>query len=93
MLFNCISGLVGALAYPSISVLTSQWAPVNERSILCSIANLGSPLGLTFGALFTGQIVDSSLGWRSVYYIYGSVAIVWFIIFFTYFYYILFLCY
>lgn len=64
----------------------ARWAPVNERTILVSIAYAGSPLGMALGQPICGYICDSKWGWRGVYYVIFVINLIWYIWFYFYVY-------
>ncbi|KAJ3654692.1 hypothetical protein Zmor_013865 [Zophobas morio] len=76
-----IQGLNQGFLYPSTHVLISQWTPLSERTRVSSMVYSGSSLGIVISMILSGAIADSSLGWPSVFYIYGSAGIIWGIIF------------
>ena len=64
-----------------MSSLWAFWAPPAERSRLVGVANAGSQIGnviaLPLGGFLCVYGFDG--GWGSIFYVFGSVGIVWFI--------------
>lgn len=86
ILFICrfVTGLAHGAFWPAISSLWSQWAPAQERSMLCGIASSGSWIGniiaLPFGSFLCVSGFDS--GWPSIFYIFGVLSLIWSVGFF-----------
>ncbi|XP_030754140.1 putative inorganic phosphate cotransporter [Sitophilus oryzae] len=70
-------GFGQSFLYPSTHVMLGQWAPFEERSTLGNIAFSGVGMGSIFGSTATGYIAESWLGWPYVFYIMGSLGLVW----------------
>lgn len=60
-----------------------KWAPNSERSLFISIIWAGSMVGTALANVISGAINDS-LGWRSIYYIYGGFGTLWTILWLLY---------
>jgi len=73
-----ITGLFEAVSYPTVHSIISRWIPENERSTYVTFMWSGSFVGTIFSLLATPPIMNS-LGWRSVFYIFGSIGIFWWI--------------
>lgn len=84
-LFACLvrffQGLCLGVSFPSMHSLISQWAPINERSMLVSLIYSGSSMGLVTVEVASGYLSASSFlgGWPSMYFIIGCCGLVWFI--------------
>jgi ACS family hexuronate transporter-like MFS transporter len=61
---------------PAASKSISEWFPVKERSIAFGILNAGSGMGATLAPPFIAAII-LSLNWRWVFFITGTMGIVW----------------
>ena len=72
------------LTFTSQTSLWSRWAPVNERTILVGISQMACYLGTLACNALSGLIADQ-LGWQWIFYIYGITAVLWAIIWLTYF--------
>ncbi|XP_055470496.1 sodium-dependent phosphate transport protein 4 isoform X1 [Psammomys obesus] len=72
---RAIQGLTQGTGYGGQLALWQRWAPPNERGRLCSIALSGMILGI-FTVLLVGGIISNSLGWPFVFYIFGGIGVV-----------------
>jgi MFS family permease len=68
--------------WPAFAAFWSGWAPPNERSRLIGIANAGSQIGNVIALPLGGYLCINGLdgGWPSIFYLFGSVGAIWFII-------------
>ncbi|GFR78863.1 vesicular glutamate transporter 2.2, partial [Elysia marginata] len=59
-----------------------DWAPVWERSKLAAFTYAGAQLGTVFSLPISGYLCDSDIagGWPSVFYVFGAVGCVWFVV-------------
>jgi sugar phosphate permease len=74
--FRLLFGLGEAGAFPTATRALSHWLPASERGFAQGITHSGARLG----AAITPPIVVlliSTLGWRSVFYIFGLLGAVW----------------
>ncbi|CAH3152138.1 unnamed protein product [Pocillopora meandrina] len=80
ILVRILQGLVMGVTFPAMHAMWSSWAPPLERSKLCALAYSGIPFGGFLGMYLSGLLCASDLwgGWPSTFYIFGSVALVWF---------------
>uniref|UniRef100_A0A8C1QHV6 Solute carrier family 17 member 6a n=1 Tax=Cyprinus carpio TaxID=7962 RepID=A0A8C1QHV6_CYPCA len=72
-----LQGLVEGVTYPACHGIWSKWAPPLERSRLATTSFCGSYAGAVVAMPMAGILVQYS-GWSSVFYIYGSFGIVWY---------------
>lgn len=71
-----LMGLGEGTTFPALSNLLSQWIPLKERGCLGSFVFGGGQMGSIMGNFF-GGIIQSQTEWRWVYYIFGSVGLIW----------------
>lgn len=71
-----LEGLFEGVTYPSIHTVWSRWAPPLERSRLATLAFSGSYMGTVLAMPLSGVLADR-VGWQSVFYVTGSLALVW----------------
>ena len=62
---------------PAMNNILSKWVPVSERSRSLALVYSGMYLGSVIGLAFSPFLIDS-LGWSSVFYVFGSLGSVWF---------------
>uniref|UniRef100_A0A6Q2YPJ1 Major facilitator superfamily (MFS) profile domain-containing protein n=1 Tax=Esox lucius TaxID=8010 RepID=A0A6Q2YPJ1_ESOLU len=72
-----LQGLVEGVTYPACHGIWSKWAPPLERSRLATTSFCGSYAGAVIAMPLAGILVQYS-GWSSVFYLYGSFGIVWY---------------
>ncbi|XP_069700128.1 sialin [Periplaneta americana] len=76
MFLRCVEGIGGGFSFPAMHVMLSKWAPVEERTVLSSIAYAGAALGTVLSLLFAGLIAKWQ-SWEAVFYWMGGLAVVW----------------
>lgn len=79
-----IQGLAQGFLYPSAHNLMAKWAPLPERAKTLTYVYSGGPLGTVISNLVTGLISDSAAGWPITFYLYGSVSLVWCLLWFAF---------
>ncbi|XP_035386781.1 vesicular glutamate transporter 1 [Electrophorus electricus] len=73
-----LQGLVEGVTYPACHGIWAKWAPPLERSRLATTAFCGSYAGAVIAMPLAGVLVQYS-GWSSVFYVYGSFGICWYL--------------
>jgi sugar phosphate permease len=82
--FRLLFGLGEAGAFPTATRGLSHWLPASERGFAQGITHSGARLG----AAITPPIVVfliTTLGWRSVFYIFGLLGVVWAVYWYWYY--------
>jgi MFS transporter, ACS family, glucarate transporter len=71
-------------AFPTASVAIARWFPAIQRGRIQSVVWMGSRLG---GALapFLSIMLADAYGWRTVFYIFGSLGAIWAVYWFFWF--------
>uniref|UniRef100_A0A8C2SMT6 Vesicular glutamate transporter 1 n=1 Tax=Coturnix japonica TaxID=93934 RepID=A0A8C2SMT6_COTJA len=72
-----MQGLVEGVTYPACHGIWSKWAPPLERSRLATTAFCGSYAGAVIAMPLAGILVQYT-GWSSVFYVYGSFGLCWY---------------
>ncbi|KAM3654260.1 LOW QUALITY PROTEIN: vesicular glutamate transporter 1 [Ammospiza maritima maritima] len=72
-----MQGLVEGVTYPACHGIWSKWAPPLERSRLATTAFCGSYAGAVVAMPLAGVLVQYT-GWSSVFYVYGSFGVLWY---------------
>lgn len=72
-----LQGISAGATMPSIHRLAANWIPPNERSKFVT-AYMGSSIGAAITYPFCGLLI-SWFGWSSVFYITGTIGVIWFI--------------
>ncbi|KAM7026381.1 LOW QUALITY PROTEIN: vesicular glutamate transporter 1 [Acridotheres tristis] len=73
-----MQGLVEGVTYPACHGIWSKWAPPLERSRLATTAFCGSYAGAVVAMPLAGLLVQYT-GWSSVFYVYGSFGVFWYL--------------
>ena len=71
-------GVGEGVAMPAMNNLLSKWVPVKERSRSLALVYSGMYTGSVLGLGLSPQMINS-LGWPSVFYIFGVIGVAWFI--------------
>lgn len=66
--------------FPALNSLLAQWAPPLERSKLGSLVFGGAQFGTIVGNALSGVVLHATEDWRSVFYLFGGLGTLWFII-------------
>ncbi|XP_050502026.1 sialin-like isoform X1 [Diabrotica virgifera virgifera] len=74
-----IEGLCEGVTFPAVQEIWSQWAPPAEKSRLVSISISGGYFGAVV-AMPACSLIASSLGWEYIFYIFGAVGLLWYLI-------------
>ncbi|XP_031628445.1 putative inorganic phosphate cotransporter [Contarinia nasturtii] len=80
IVLRILMGLGEGTTFPALSVLLASWVPEKERSKLGSFVFGGGQIGTVAGNLLSGMIL-SSYSWPWVFYVFGVISIIWFLIF------------
>jgi len=78
MLLACraLMGLAEGACLPCIQQLLANWIPQAERSRAIAFVTTGLTVG-TVGSLYLAPAIVASLGWQSVFYIFGLSGLLW----------------
>lgn len=66
--------------FPALNAMLARWAPVSERGRMGSLVFGGAQIGNIAGTYVSGLVMKESGDWESVFYLFGSVGILWFIL-------------
>ncbi|KAK0095664.1 hypothetical protein PV326_007708 [Microctonus aethiopoides] len=67
--------------FPALNAMLAQWTPPEERSKIGSLVFAGALLGTVFTSSVSGVILHySTIGWPAVFYVFGSVGVLWFLV-------------
>ncbi|KAK9818150.1 hypothetical protein WJX72_007863 [[Myrmecia] bisecta] len=72
-------GVGEGVAMPSMNNLLSRWVPVGERSRSLALVYSGMYTGSVMGLALSPHLI-SWLGWPSVFYIFGSLGVGWYLL-------------
>jgi ACS family hexuronate transporter-like MFS transporter len=74
--FRFLLGMGEGGGFPGSGKAVAEWFPPRERSLAFGIFNAGSSVGAVIAPPLMALIV-STLGWRAVFFITGSIGFVW----------------
>ncbi|KAL6437430.1 hypothetical protein ACFW04_005133 [Cataglyphis niger] len=77
-------GLMQACMLPCVHTLLSKWAPPSERARLGTFAYAGAQFGTVITMPISGFLAASSIGWPSIFYLFGALTILWSTVFLYY---------
>ncbi|XP_077285026.1 putative inorganic phosphate cotransporter isoform X2 [Arctopsyche grandis] len=76
---RALEGLGEGTTFPALNALLAQWAPLEERGRIGSLVFGGAQIGNIAGTLFSGILLQNG-NWASVFYLFGGLGILWFIL-------------
>lgn len=76
LLARFMLGVGEGAAYPAAYNLIHGWMCVSERSRAVSMIMAAAAIGTVFALLVTGSIIER-FGWPSVFYLFGSIGLIW----------------
>ncbi|XP_011160846.1 putative inorganic phosphate cotransporter [Solenopsis invicta] len=80
IVLRILMGLGEGTTFPALNAMLAQWTPPEERSVIGSLVFAGAQLGTVFANAISGLILHS-YDWPAVFYVFGSIGVVWFIVF------------
>ncbi|XP_008215710.1 putative inorganic phosphate cotransporter isoform X1 [Nasonia vitripennis] len=81
IVLRVLMGLGEGTTFPALNAMLAQWTPPEERSKIGSLVFAGAQLGTVFATTLSGFILHhSTMGWPAVFYVFGSVGVLWFIV-------------
>ncbi|XP_055299422.1 sialin-like [Sitodiplosis mosellana] len=80
IVLRILMGLGEGTTFPALSVLLAAWVPEKERSKLGSFVFGGGQIGSVLSYFISGLLMQYFV-WNYVFYFWGIISIVWFIIF------------
>uniref|UniRef100_A0A0N4ZLK6 MFS domain-containing protein n=1 Tax=Parastrongyloides trichosuri TaxID=131310 RepID=A0A0N4ZLK6_PARTI len=77
IIVRAVLGFSQGVIMPTIHTLWSFWAPEKERSILVGITFAGLQVGNLVSISISSVLCESSLGWPSIFYLFGLLGFLW----------------
>ncbi|KAM6956689.1 sialin [Aplochiton taeniatus] len=74
-----LEGIGEGVTFPAMHAMWASWAPPMERSRLLTICYTGAQLGTVIALPLSGEICFY-LDWTYVFYVFGAVGLVWFVL-------------
>lgn len=84
LFFRFTFGAGEAGAFPNLSRAAFSWVPLNERGVYQGINFSGSRLGAAFALPLVAYLI-SIWGWRSIFYFFGLVGVLFAVVFYVFF--------
>uniref|UniRef100_A0A3B3XPW7 Sialin n=1 Tax=Poecilia mexicana TaxID=48701 RepID=A0A3B3XPW7_9TELE len=76
---RALEGVGEGVTFPAMYTMWASWAPPLERSRLLTISYIGAQLGTVVALPLSGEICFY-MGWPYVFYLFGAVGVVWFVL-------------
>ncbi|KAK9693158.1 Major Facilitator Superfamily [Popillia japonica] len=67
--------------YPALNSLLGKWVPLHERGKIGTMSFAGAQLGTILANSLGGVVIHATNSWASVFYLFGGIGILWFILF------------
>ncbi|XP_003743735.1 sialin [Galendromus occidentalis] len=79
---RALQGFCEGVTYPALEAQLAFWIPKSERCTAITCVHQGGFMGVVIGMLVSGKLAASDFlgGWPSVFYLFGGVTIVWFVL-------------
>ncbi|XP_060522420.1 putative inorganic phosphate cotransporter isoform X4 [Cylas formicarius] len=71
---------VTGTTYPALNALLANWVPKQERGRIGALIYAGNQMGTIVSNLISGQLIEATRDWASVFFLFGSLGIVWFVL-------------
>lgn len=84
LMIRFLTGIMSAANLPVVNVLLGKWVVYEEKSMWVGIIYAGTSLG-TVISIFTSGLIMRDLGWQAVFYIHGTLPLIWCLVFYIYF--------
>lgn len=82
-----LEGLGEGPTFPGLNAILAQWVPPQQRGTLGSFVFAGSTIGTVVGTALSGVLIQYTAGgWPSVFYVFGALGVLWFIVWVLIFY-------
>jgi len=78
VLVRVVEGLGEGVTFPAMHAMIAVWVPPDERSRVAGIVYSGAQAGTVLSLPLSGYLCDR-LGWESVFYLFGTLGVVWWV--------------
>lgn len=79
IVLRILMGLGEGTTFPALNAMLAQWTPPEERSVIGSLVFAGAQLGTVLANFVSGEILHN-YSWPVVFYVFGSIGVLWFIV-------------
>ncbi|CAG9094103.1 hypothetical protein JYU34_012843 [Plutella xylostella] len=80
IVLRVFEGLGEGTTFPALNALLARWAPLGERGRMGSLVFGGAQIGNIAGTYLSGLVINETGEWQSVFYLFGGLGILWFIL-------------
>lgn len=80
VVLRLIEGLGEGTTYPALNALLAQWVPIGERAKMGTLVYAGGQIGTIVSNLISGHLIASTEDWASVFYLFGGLGLIWFVL-------------
>lgn len=77
LLIRAVVGAAESIVLPTIQRFLSNWVPSSKRSVAVASIFAGFQTGTIAAYLLSPNVMEMLGGWRQLFYLYGSVGILW----------------
>uniref|UniRef100_A0A1I7TV11 MFS domain-containing protein n=2 Tax=Caenorhabditis tropicalis TaxID=1561998 RepID=A0A1I7TV11_9PELO len=85
LIARLFQGIGASILYSSIGTISESWSPITEIGTFVAFLSSAFQISNIVTMPIAGSLCESSLGWRSIYYIFGGITVVLYLIFFWYY--------
>lgn len=78
-------GIGASVLYSSIGTISESWSPITEIGTFVAFLSSAFQISNIVTMPTAGSLCESSLGWRSIYYIFGAITVVFYLVFYWYY--------
>ncbi|XP_064480257.1 putative inorganic phosphate cotransporter [Ornithodoros turicata] len=81
IIIRVLQGLAEGVTFPAMHCMIAHWTPIATRSRVIAIVQAGADVGAIVALLASGALAESDFlgGWPSVFYVFGSIGVMWFV--------------
>ncbi|XP_058791623.1 putative inorganic phosphate cotransporter [Phymastichus coffea] len=81
IILRVLMGFSGGVIFPALNVMMAHWVPPQELSLITAVIFIGVDFGVIGATTISGLILRySSVGWPGVFYFFGGIGILWFVL-------------
>ncbi|KAF1754340.1 hypothetical protein GCK72_020900 [Caenorhabditis remanei] len=80
-----LQGLGISMVFTVLGSVPTAWAPNNESSTFLAVLSCAFQMSNVVCMPISGFLCESSLGWRSIYYLFGIITTIFFLIFYFFY--------
>lgn len=78
-------GVGASVLYSSIGAISESWSPITEIGSFVAFLSSAFQISNIVTMPTSGFLCESSMGWRSIYYIFGGITVVLYLVFYWYY--------